>query len=68
MLIANRKRVSVAVADQLARRGEPEVVQQLLRNKGAVFSMKRAMENTPNLKVTIPNAVEEALLEKLKLS
>lgn len=37
-LIAKRKRVPVAVADQIARRGELTVVKDLLRNKGAVFS------------------------------
>ncbi len=31
------------------------------RNEGAVFAIKRAMENEPNLKVTIPNFVESKL-------
>jgi len=37
-LIAGRKKVPVAVCDELSRRGELEVVQDLLRNKGAQFS------------------------------
>ncbi len=37
-LIAGRKRVPVAVCDELCRRGELTVVQELLRNKGAEFS------------------------------
>ena len=37
-LIAKRKRVPVAVVDQIARRGELTVVKDLLRNKGAEFS------------------------------
>lgn len=32
------------------------------RNEEAVFAIKRAMENEPNLKVTLPNTVEENLL------
>jgi len=32
------------------------------RNKGAIFAIKRAMEMDPNLKVTIPNLVDDALL------
>ncbi len=35
------------------------------RNKGAVFAIKREMERTPNLKVTVPNLVDDALLENL---
>ncbi|WP_411767378.1 urocanate hydratase [Winogradskyella sp. A3E31] len=35
------------------------------RNEGAEFAIKRAMEAQPNLKVTIPNAVNEKLLEGL---
>lgn len=31
------------------------------RNEGAVFAIKRAMEAEPNLKVTLPNFVDEAL-------
>ncbi|MDH7911792.1 urocanate hydratase [Winogradskyella sp. SYSU M77433] len=33
------------------------------RNEGAVFAIKRAMEQEPNLKVTIPNFVDGKLLE-----
>ncbi|MCB0374296.1 MAG: urocanate hydratase [Sinomicrobium sp.] len=36
------------------------------QNKGAVFAMQRAMKNTKGLNVTLPNAVEEGLLEKLE--
>jgi urocanate hydratase len=32
------------------------------RNEGAVFAIKRAMEAEPNLKVTLPNLVNESLL------
>ncbi|MEO1322481.1 MAG: DUF2336 domain-containing protein [Pseudomonadota bacterium] len=38
LLIAKRKKVPIAVCDDLSRRGELEVVQDLLRNKGADFS------------------------------
>ena len=31
------------------------------RNKGAIFAIKRAMEVEPNLKVTLPNFVDESL-------
>ncbi len=31
------------------------------RNKGAVFAIKRAMKQNPNLKVTLPNFVDESL-------
>ena len=31
------------------------------RNEGAIFAIKRAMESEPNLKVTIPNIVEDKL-------
>ncbi|MBP7500751.1 MAG: urocanate hydratase, partial [Chryseobacterium sp.] len=31
------------------------------RNEGAVFAIKRAMEAEPNLKVTLPNFVDESL-------
>ncbi len=31
------------------------------RNEGAVFAIKRAMKNNPNLKVTLPNFVDESL-------
>lgn len=33
------------------------------RNEGAVFAIKRAMEQEPRLKVTIPNFVDEELLK-----
>lgn len=35
------------------------------RNEGAVFAIKRAMEQEPRLKVTIPNFVDEELLKDL---
>ncbi len=35
------------------------------RNEGAVFSIKRAMEKEPRLKVTLPNMVDDDLLENL---
>ncbi|MFD1062113.1 urocanate hydratase [Winogradskyella litorisediminis] len=35
------------------------------RNEGAIFAIKRAMENEPNLKVTLPNYVDDALLNGL---
>ncbi|WP_457616977.1 urocanate hydratase [Lutibacter sp.] len=35
------------------------------RNEGAVFAIKRAMEVEPNLKVTIPNLVEDSFLQNL---
>ncbi len=35
------------------------------RNDEALFAIKREMERTPNLKVTIPNLVDDELLEKL---
>ena len=31
------------------------------RNEGAIFAIKREMERTPNLKVTIPSLVDEDL-------
>ncbi|RZJ63147.1 MAG: urocanate hydratase, partial [Flavobacterium sp.] len=34
------------------------------RNEEAVFAIKRAMENQPLLKVTLPNRVEDSLLER----
>ena len=33
------------------------------RNEGAIFAIKRAMEAEPNLKVTLPNFVDENLLK-----
>ena len=35
------------------------------RNDGAIFAIKRAMEENPNLKVTLPNLVEDDVLEGL---
>ena len=36
------------------------------RNEGAIFAIKRAMDSEPNLKVTIPNSVEDTLFNSLK--
>lgn len=35
------------------------------RNEGAIFAIKREMERTPNLKVTVPNLVDDSALEGL---
>jgi urocanate hydratase len=35
------------------------------RNKEAIFAIKRAMENEPRLKVTLPNPADDRLLEDL---
>ncbi len=35
------------------------------RNEGAVFAIKRAMEEEPNLKITLPNTVDDELLDSL---
>lgn len=35
------------------------------RNEGAVFAIKRAMEQCPQLKVTIPNMVDDKILEDI---
>jgi len=35
------------------------------RNDEAIFAIKRAMDNNPALQVTLPNKVEDSLLEKL---
>jgi urocanate hydratase len=35
------------------------------RNEGAVFTLKREMERTPGLVVTIPNLVEDSILDKV---
>ena len=35
------------------------------RNPGALFSIKRAMNMEPNLRVTLPNLVEDSLLDSL---
>jgi urocanate hydratase len=37
------------------------------RNEEAVFAIKRAMEQEPRLKVTLPNFADEKLIEKLDL-
>jgi urocanate hydratase len=33
------------------------------RNEGAIFAIKREMERTPNLKVTLPNIVDDSLID-----
>lgn len=35
------------------------------RNSAAIFAIKRAMDAEPNLKVTLPNLVDDQLLEKM---
>ena len=35
------------------------------RNEGAVFAIKRAMEGNPNLKITLPNMVEEDIINNV---
>ena len=35
------------------------------RNEGATFAIKRAMESEPLLKVTLPNNVDQTLLDNL---
>lgn len=35
------------------------------RNEGAIFAIKRAMQAEPRLKVTVPNLVDEATMNKL---
>ena len=35
------------------------------RNKGATFAIKRAMEQEPNLKVTLPNNVDDTLFDQI---
>jgi urocanate hydratase len=35
------------------------------RNEEAIFAIKRAMENEPNLKVTLPNMVDDELLNMI---
>jgi len=37
------------------------------RNKEALFAIKREMERSPNLKVTLPNIVENDLLDQLDI-
>jgi urocanate hydratase len=36
------------------------------RNKEALFAIKREMERTPNLKVTLPNLVDERILKSIE--
>lgn len=38
---------------------------KLARNDGALFAIKREMERTPSLKITLPNMVEDDLLKGL---
>ena len=33
------------------------------RNKGAIDAIKREMERTPGMKVTLPNMADDALIE-----
>ncbi len=35
------------------------------RNDGAIFAVKREMERTPDLKVTVPNIADDELIDKL---
>lgn len=35
------------------------------RNEGSVFAIKRAMEETPGLKVTLPNFADDKIIDKL---
>ena len=35
------------------------------RNKGALFTMKREMERTPGLYITLPNLVEDSIIDSL---
>lgn len=35
------------------------------RNDGALFAIKREMERTPDLKVTVPNIADDAMIDKL---
>jgi len=37
------------------------------RNKEALFAIKREMERSPNLKVTLPNLVENDILDDLDI-
>jgi urocanate hydratase len=37
------------------------------RNKGAIFAIKREMQRTPNLEVTLPNLVDEEIFDDLKI-
>ena len=35
------------------------------RNEGAIFAIKRAMELEPNLRVTVPELVDESIISNL---
>jgi urocanate hydratase len=35
------------------------------RNEGAIFAIKREMERTPGLKVTLPNLADDSLIDKV---
>jgi urocanate hydratase len=35
------------------------------RNDGAIFAIKREMERSPGLKVTLPNLVKDEIIEKI---
>jgi urocanate hydratase len=35
------------------------------RNEGAMFAIQRAMDSNPDLKVTMPNLVDDTVLEGL---
>ena len=35
------------------------------RNEGAVFAIKREMRRNPNLKVTLPNLVDDSNIDQL---
>ena len=35
------------------------------RNEGAIFAIKRAMEQNPNLVVTLPNLADDQLIDKM---
>lgn len=48
------------VNNGIARRG-------WARNEGAIFAIKRAMEAEPRLKVTVPELVDESLLEAMTM-
>ena len=37
------------------------------RNQEAIFAIKRAMENEPNLKITIPNIASDKVLNNINL-
>jgi urocanate hydratase len=38
------------------------------RNSGAVFAIRRAMDENPNLRVTLPNLVDDAIIDNLDRS